>query len=164
MSQLREGLPMLGELRGAARLLLLPRAYVRSRMPTEEARRILQARLEQREADFLDLAQHAIYEQPSSPYRDLMEVAGCELGDLQRLVRQEGLDGALRALYRSGVYLTLDELKGRRPAVRGSATIPVGQTRLRNPGQAPRLTGSGKTHQVHLQHPSRVQAGADQDD
>ena len=60
-------------------------------------------------------------------------MAGCEYGDLERLVSQNGVEGTLRILYRRGVYLTVDEFKGRRPAKRGSATIPITPERLRNP-------------------------------
>src|SRR5439155_16778687 len=63
----------------------------------------------------------------------LLEYAGCEYGDLERLVRLEGVEGALEALSRRGVYLTVNEFKGRSPAIRGSARIPTGPARIRNP-------------------------------
>jgi hypothetical protein len=47
-------------------------------------------------------------------------------------VKQEGVEGALRILYRHGVYLTVDEFKGRRPATRGNATVAVNPDLLRN--------------------------------
>jgi hypothetical protein len=50
------------------------------------------------------------------------------------LVRRDGLEDALRALYRAGVYLTVDEFKGRRPIVRGGQTIPARLDALRNLG------------------------------
>jgi hypothetical protein len=62
----------------------------------------------------------------------LLGLAGCEYGDLQRLVRQEGIEDALAALYRQGVFLTIDEFKGRRPAVRGSARLELEPGQLRN--------------------------------
>ena len=40
-------------------------------------------------------------------------------------VGQEGVEGALRTLFRHGVYLTVDEFKGRPPVQRGRATIEV---------------------------------------
>jgi hypothetical protein len=46
-------------------------------------------------------------------------------------VKQEGVEGALRILYRHGVYLTVDEFKGRRPATRGNATVAVNPDLLR---------------------------------
>jgi hypothetical protein len=128
-----ESLPHLSEALGAAQLLMLPRVYRRARLTRPEAHAILQARLQHRERDFLALVKQTVYGHASSPYLELLRVAGCEYGDVERLVQTEGLEGALGTLLRRGVYLTLDELKGRRPAVRGSASIPVGQARLRNP-------------------------------
>src|SRR5205085_10349069 len=87
-----------------------------------------------REIDFLDLARWAIYDFAPSPYRKLLDIAGCEQGDLERLVMAEGVEGALRILYARGVYLTVDEFKGRKPAIRGSSTVEVEPNLLRNPG------------------------------
>jgi hypothetical protein len=75
----------------------------------------------------------AIYADDQSPYHQLLRLSGCVYGDVETLVRREGVEGALAVLCRSGVYLTVDEFKGRRPAVRGSATIVVRPERLRNP-------------------------------
>jgi hypothetical protein len=69
----------------------------------------------------------------ASPYRELLQNVGCEYGDLERLIGHDGIEGALRALYRLGVYLTVDEYKGRRPVIRGSRTIVVNPNLLRNP-------------------------------
>src|SRR5438034_2847367 len=106
MRQRLEAVPVLSELGGAARVLLLPRAYRRAHMDHDEASAILQRRLQRREDDFLELAEHAIYRHPSSPYYALLRVAGCELGDLKQLVHREGLEEALGVLYRKGVYIS----------------------------------------------------------
>jgi hypothetical protein len=102
-------------------------------MTVTDARRILARRLERRAADFLEFVRRAIYEHPNSPYRQLLQHVGCEHGDLVRLVARDGLEGALHALYRQGVYLTTEEFKGRRPTVRGGVTIEVDPGRCRNP-------------------------------
>src|SRR5688572_10257998 len=107
---------------------------LRRPLSAEQSRAILASRLARRDADFLALARGAIYGQRESPYRWLLERAGGEYGDLERLVGQEGLDGALLRVYRDGAYLTIDELKGRRPVVRGSATLTVEPDQLHNPG------------------------------
>lgn len=112
--------------------LSLQQAFRRPLTP-DRALEIFRRRLEQREADFLALAQRAIYSNPASPYRELLRLAGCEYGDLEALVCQEGLEGALLKLYRQGVYLTIDEFKGREPAVRGSASVKVLPAALTNP-------------------------------
>ena len=58
-----------------------------------------------------------------SPYRKLLDMAGCTYGDLEELVRTEGLEGAFARLAQQGVYVALDEFKGRRLMVRGSQTF-----------------------------------------
>ena len=123
---------------GARLIAGLPR-MLRHPIPIEAARTTLRRRLERREADFLDLVRWGVYENPANPYHSLLRLAGCELGDLQRMVAQEGLEGALRRLYAHGVYLTVDELKGRRAAIRGPAAIEVDPARLLSPRLAPHL-------------------------
>ena len=117
----------------------LPR-FLRRRMSAEETRGILRTRLERREADFLALVQRVIYNNPQSPYRELLALAGCQWEDVERLVRQEGIEGALRTLLRHGVYLTVDEFKGRRPVVRGSSVLQAGPGNLRPPGAGAHLS------------------------
>jgi hypothetical protein len=117
---------------GASFLVHLP-GRLRRPMTPAAARAILCRRIERRASDFLDLARRAIYERPTSPYRRLLRLAGCEHGDLVRLVTRDGLEGALRTLYRQGVYLTVEEFKGRRPAVRGEESIAIDPGQCRNP-------------------------------
>ena len=119
---------------GARLIGELPR-LLRHPIRIEDARSILRRRLERRAADFLDLVQWGVYANPASPYRALLRLAGCEYGDLEspgRDGRPRG--GALRQLYAQGVYLTVEELKGRRATVRGSTAIQVDPSRLFSPG------------------------------
>ncbi len=130
---------LVGEVLGGARFLAsLPR-FLRRPITLDEARTALRHRLEHRADDFLRLAREAIYPQPASPYRQLLTLAGCEYGDLERLVRREGVEAALATLLRHGVYLTVDEFKGRRPIVRGSTTIVAQPTDLRDPASTSHL-------------------------
>lgn len=121
------------------RLLCRLPGYLRHPLTIAEAQAILRQRLERREDDFLDLAQRTIFANRESPYYSLLSHAGCEYGDLERQVRQDGLEGTLRVLFRAGVYLTLDEYKGHRPVVRGGLTLTVNAQRLRNPLTVPQL-------------------------
>jgi hypothetical protein len=128
--------PRIAEVRvGIGFLTSLP-GFLRRPVGLEEARTALRRRLERRELDFLDLMRRSVYERRGSPYRRLLNLAGCEYGDLARLVADDGLEGALRTLLRHGVYLTVDEFKGVRPAVRGSERISVEPEGLRNPQAA----------------------------
>lgn len=108
-------------------------SFLRRPTSSQEARAILHRRFERREENFLDIVKQAVYEHAASPYRQLLKLAGCEYGDLERLVSQEGVEGALHILYRHGVYITVDEFKGRRPATRGNTAVEVSPDLLRNP-------------------------------
>ncbi len=117
---------------GARFLIRLP-AFPPSPRRPGEARATLRRRLESREAALIGLLRRAVYGYPLSPYRELLRIAGCELGDAERLVRQEGVEGALSGLRQQGVFLSVQEFKGRQPAIRGSASVEVSPQRLRNP-------------------------------
>jgi len=121
------------DLRVAAGLARSVPRFLRHPLTVSDARRELASRLARREHDFLALARDAIYGHASSIYRQLLRHAGCEPGDLERLVRLEGLEGALRELLASGVHLTVDETKGRRPVVRGSLVVEPASDMLLNP-------------------------------
>lgn len=108
---------------------------------------LLRQRLEQRAATFLATARRGIFARPGRPYARLFALAGCEYGDLERLVRHDGLEAALAELFRRGVYLAVDEMKGRRPVRRGSASFELRPEELRNPlvgGDVPHSTGGSR--------------------
>jgi hypothetical protein len=127
------GAGLLQEVALGARFFASLPPFLRWRLSGEEAHETLRRRLERREADFLALARFAIYDRPSGPYLQLLRLTGCDYGDLEKLVRQDGVEGALKTLLDAGVYLTVDEFKGRRLAVRGSATVEVNPRLLHNP-------------------------------
>jgi len=116
-----------------AQLPLALRRFARHTLTLEEAQRIVRERMERREENFLRTMERSAYGHPPSPYLTLLKMAGCEFGDLQTLVRQKGLEGALRALRDEGVYVTFEEFKGRKPIVRNGKTIPVRARDFDNP-------------------------------
>ena len=126
--------------RGARFAWELP-PLLRRPLDTEQAKAALARRLAGRENEFLALMKRAVYGQAESPYRALLGLAGCEYGDLERLVRRDSVEGALGQLLRHGVYLTVEEFKGRRPVRRGSAEVAVIRRGLRNPGSTARIEG-----------------------
>ena len=143
---LRDQLPVADLLLGARVLRQLP-GFFRHPLTLTESRSILRHRLASRESALLGLARRAIYAQPKSPYRQLLALAGCEYGDLERLVRAEGVDGALIRLLGQGVYLTTEESKGRQPVVRGSTSLTVDPRDLASPGageQVPTHSGGSR--------------------
>jgi hypothetical protein len=131
----------LGDLRqGAGFVRGLPGA-LRAPVTVPDARAVLRRRLESREDAFLAMARRSVYARPASPYRPLLHQAGCEYADLERMVRQEGLDAALRTLLRHGVYLRAPELKGLQPILRGAVSVRPAPNGFRNPGVAAHIPG-----------------------
>jgi hypothetical protein len=124
-----------------ARLLRHLPGFLRHSATSEHARAVVGTWLASREDDFLALVKGAIFENSDSPYRQLLGWAGCEYGDVVRLVRTHGLEETLAILFRAGVYLTNAELKGRRPTVRGSTSFTVDPDRLRNRALTTLLSG-----------------------
>jgi hypothetical protein len=111
-------------------------SFLRQPVTLEHARATLHRRLEWRESDFLSLMRRAVYQRAASPYRELLRLAGCEYGDIEKLVAADGVETALRTLLLNGVYLTVDEFKGYQQAVRGSAEVAIDPASLRNPQAA----------------------------
>jgi hypothetical protein len=116
-----------------ARFFRQVRSLLRHPIGLREAHAVRGRRLETRETTFLATIQRAVYDYDRSPYRRLLDAAGCEYEDLVRLVRAEGVEAALQTIARSGVYLTIDEFKGRRPVTRGSTTFASSPDVVRNP-------------------------------
>ena len=132
----------------------LPR-FLRHPVTVSEARAVVGRRLEQRLQDFLAQLR-AIYGRPATPFARLLRHAGCEYADVELLVRRDGVEAVLRTLLRHGVYLTVEELKARRPVTRGSLAFTVAPEELRNPGVrvvlASRTSGAGTVVPMDLAH------------
>jgi hypothetical protein len=122
-----------GEVAAGLRLLRRLPGFLRTPLTVEAAQAELQRRLSDREGEFLRLAGASIYAHADSPYRRLLLHAGCEYGDLERLVRADGVEGALRVLLEQGVRVSVEEYKGRRPIVRGSLSFSVTPDAFANP-------------------------------
>jgi len=117
---------------GARFLAGLPR-FLHGRVDGENAGQVIKNRLLSRENSFLDLARRTLFDRPGSPYGRLLDRAGCRYADLEKIVRADGLEEALRRLFQEGVYLTVEEYKGRRDVVRGSFRFRADPGQLRNP-------------------------------
>lgn len=118
------------------------RPYLEARLDHEEARGRIAERLDRREDHLVRLLEERVFPVRRSPYRALFEHAGIEPADAVRLVREEGVEGALGRFYDAGVYVALDELKGRRPLRRGSLELAVASEDFDNPGLRHVLVGS----------------------
>ena len=113
--------------------------FLTETLTPDNARALITARLENRDKSLLDLIRTAVYGYSDSPYLPLLSYAGCEYGDLERLVKTAGADKALAQLADEGVYLSIEEYKGRTPIVRGSITYQVKETDFDNPCLAPQV-------------------------
>lgn len=100
------------------------RTFLREPATAARGRELIRQRLSDRPRLFLNLVRHEVYDNPASVYLPLLQHAGCEYGDLDRMVAANGVEGALRHLCSAGVYLSHEEFKGRQPVVRGSRTFP----------------------------------------
>ncbi len=114
------------------------RKLLRYPVTIEEARATVGQRLTSRAPDFLAMARR-ILARPSSPYAHLLARAGCAYGDLERMVIRDGLELALLALHRAGVYLSIDEFKGRSPVRRGGATLEIDPASVHSAATTARL-------------------------
>jgi len=109
------------------------RSFLGGTVTPERGREVIRVRLQNRERDFLSLMKRAVYNYPPSPYLPMLQWAGCEYGDLERMVHSEGLEPALRRLCEAGVFLTVEEFKGKRQVVRGGRSLPFRSDHLNNP-------------------------------
>ena len=92
-------------------------------MTVPEALSIIQSRLQDREANFLASLERGVYGNARSPYRALLDMAGCTFDDVKELVQKDGLEATLERLRSEGVYVSFEEFKGITPIVRGSLTL-----------------------------------------
>jgi hypothetical protein len=137
------------ELRAFAGFLIGLPGLIRRRMTVPEALAIVQDRLRNRARNFLSVVEHGAFANPRSPYRALLDMAGCTMNDLRELVAKEGVEGALQHLRQKGVYVRFEEFKGLEPIVRGSQTIHATPADFDNPttGRYYTTTTSGSTGQ-----------------
>ena len=130
------------ELAAAARYAASLPAFLRRRMTLEECRGRIREGVARRDEQFLDVLERAVYGRPRSPYLPLLRAAGVELGDARRLVREDGLEPALRRLADAGVTLTLEEFKGLAPIERAGVSLHPHRHDFDNPLMGSAITRS----------------------
>ncbi len=124
---------MISDLVKYSRLAFGLRGFLRGTISLEESKQHLTERLRNRERNFLSLTRKAIYQNPKSPYLKLLQIAGCEFGDIESLVNQEGIEATLQKLLAEGVYLRWEEFKGKRDVVRGGNRFRFEERDFDNP-------------------------------
>jgi hypothetical protein len=107
--------------------------YLREPLDAPTAHARVQNDLASRPDNLLRIISKGALAVPESPYRALLEHAGATVEDVAELVLREGVEGALERLYDAGVYVSLDEFKGRKPIIRGSLRLEVTARDFDNP-------------------------------
>ena len=108
-------------------------SFLRQRITLEEAQRVIQRRVAEREQNFLATLDAGVFENHRSPYRRMLQLARCEPGDIRRMAMQDGIESTLRELRAAGVYVTFEEFKGRAPIVRQGEELSVAAEDFDNP-------------------------------
>ena len=114
------------------------KAFLRQKVTPEDGRAATLKSLREREHSFLTLVQDGIFKNSDSVYFKLLEHAGISFDDIRRDVDAIGLEATLEKLYDAGIYLTVEEFKGRVAIRRSGLEIPIGEVNLLNP-----LAGDG---------------------
>src|SRR3972149_1791483 len=109
------------------------KGYLRQTLTTEQCHQMIAYHLKTRDESFLRIMERGIYTNPRNPYYKLLKHARVEFPDVVRLVQQHGIEGTLIQLYEAGVYVNLNEFKGRRPIQRPGLEFPVRPQDFDNP-------------------------------
>ncbi|MGH7799087.1 MAG: hypothetical protein ACREOW_00480 [Thermodesulfobacteriota bacterium] len=124
---------MFDDLRMFARYAWRLNSYLRQILTPQQCHQMLVNHLERRDESFLRILERGVYANPRSPYYQLLKHARVEFPDVVGVVKQHGIEGALTQLYEAGVYVTLDEFKGRCPIQRSGLQFVVRPQDFDNP-------------------------------
>ena len=109
------------------------RAFLHHTLTPDDGRTMTLRLLQQRQTSFLSVLRHAVYENPDSSYLKMLRWAGIEYEQVESDVAAVGLEAALEKLYEAGIYVTVDEFKGRAGIQREGLNIPLAEMNLWNP-------------------------------
>lgn len=121
--------------------------YLRT-FPLTRWESVIQDGLANRESRFLETVRLGVFANPEHPYTKMFRLAGCGYGDLEEAVRRDGLEAALEALHRQGVWLSHNEFKGRETIVRSGERIASNENSFANPlveGKAEDISGGSRS-------------------
>ncbi|MFC1846431.1 hypothetical protein ACFLYS_00015 [Chloroflexota bacterium] len=125
------------------------RRFLKETLTLEQCLEIISDGLENREQNLLHTVKKTIYENENSPFLKLLHLAGCEYGDFEKLVLADGVEASLHKLKTKGVYISLEEFKGKQAAVRGSRSLTFRESDFDNPlieKQFETCTGGSRSH------------------
>ena len=115
------------------RLAYALKGFVQSPISYEQSRQAISARLRNRETNLLSLVQKGIFQYEGSPYLPLLKHAGCEYGDIEQGIKNDGIENTLKKLMQNGVYISWEEFKGKQEVIRGGKHFPFKERDFDNP-------------------------------
>jgi len=101
--------------------------------PHADPEALIRRQLANRGQVWMDLVRRVVFSNPENPYHRMFDLAGCTYEDLKAGVERDGLEATLAVLHRAGVYLSHDEVKRKKPIVRGNRAIESETASFRNP-------------------------------
>lgn len=124
---------MTGELSALLRFVFRLRSYLRTSITPAEGRQRMTGWMGERESSFLLLLRRAVFAREDSAYLALFRRAGIAYSDVESWMKSDGLEPTLDKLLDAGVYVTLDEFKGKCPVERSGLRLPVSAASWDNP-------------------------------
>jgi len=115
------------------------REFLKRPLSLADCYALVRERVENREGNFLAQLMRAVYPNSHSPYRKLLEHASCEFEDVRSMVSRQGLEHTLRKLSDAGVYITIEEYKGKKLVERSGLSFEVRPEDFDNPCVVPSL-------------------------
>jgi len=111
----------------------------------ERSKSFMEQGIINRDRNFLDLCDSQIFGNKQSPYQKLFDSAGYTREKLAALVKDLGLEAALVQLAVDGIYLDIDEFKGKKPVIRPGLHMIVDASAfdiIKGPGVTLKSSGS----------------------
>lgn len=124
---------MLNDLQLFLRFATAFNEFLKTTITAQDARARVLRMMAAREENFLRVVKAAVFENEKSPYLALCRHARVEFGDVERLVTRDGLEPTLDQLERAGIFVTMDEFRGRQPIRRPGFELPVRAEDFDNP-------------------------------
>lgn len=109
------------------------KGFLQEPVTLEQSIETIRRRMENREQNLLAGVKRAIYENNKSPYLKLLKLVGCEYGDFERMVRADGIEPTLKMLCDRGVYLSIEEFKGKKEVTRSGQVFYFRESDFNNP-------------------------------
>jgi len=115
------------------RFVLGLKSFLKKKITFEESREIVKKGMQQREENFLKILKKGVFEYKKSPYLTLFKLCHCEYNDIAKLVSRQGLEETLKIIKDDGVYIKIEEFKGKKPIVRKGKEFMVREKDFDNP-------------------------------